>query len=121
MIVHELTHQLMFIDELCSPHYNYPLLFNMQNWPISSILNTYRPFDKVLHSAVVAMEILLLRHRYIGHAQDSAVHPPTEILKSQLEKTLVSMEYVLSRDRHILKARGLEIIDVLKNNLKSSF
>lgn len=121
MIVHELTHQLMFVDELCSPHYNYSLLFEKGSWPVSAILNTPRPFDKVLHSAVVAMELLLLRHRYTGHAWQSAVHPPTEVLKNQLTKTIVSMQDVLSRDKGILKPRGLEIIDILKSNLESFF
>jgi len=116
MIVHELTHQLMFIDELRRPHYDYALLLKENSWPTSAILKTRRPFDKALHSAVVAMEVLLLRNNYIGHPQEPAVHPPTRILQDQLLDTINSMDEILEKNQDILMSRGHEIIENLKLN-----
>lgn len=116
MLVHELTHQLLFLDELCHPYYEYPVLRDSKNWPVSAILKTRRPFDKVLHSAVVAVEILLLRCGFIGNPKDPAVHPPTEMLKRQLLFTIDSMKASLDNGRSILRERGKEVVQILEKN-----
>ncbi|MEG2039941.1 MAG: HEXXH motif-containing putative peptide modification protein [Hafnia sp.] len=117
IIVHELTHQLMFLDELCLPHYNYEMIADVENWPVSAVLNINRPFDKVLHSAVVAMEIILLRRDHIGDPDKPLIHPPTDVLKTQLINTVNSMEKVLNKKSDILRDRGREVVDVLINNM----
>jgi len=119
IMVHELTHQAMFIDELCGSHYHYGEMREKRNWPISAILKTSRPFDKVLHSAVVAAEIILLRERFIGHPTSPVIHPPTPALKKQLDATIMSMENVSRQAGGILTERGIHIIDIIKENMKS--
>jgi len=117
IMVHELTHQTMFIDELCESHYHYDEMLEKKNWPISAILKTNRPFDKVLHSAVVAMEILLFREKFIGHPLAPAIHPPTQVLKNQLNATIRSMEDISKKTKGILTERSANIIDILKENV----
>jgi hypothetical protein len=107
----------MFIDELCASRYHYDDMLNKDNWPVSAILKINRPFDKVLHSAVVAMEILLFREHVIGHPISPAIHPPTPALKRQLEATLSSMQEVTSRNKGILTERSTNIIQELNSSL----
>ncbi|CAH2810032.1 MAG: hypothetical protein CBARDCOR_6744 [uncultured Caballeronia sp.] len=61
MLVHELTHQTMFLDELRYAHFSYADVLDRSTWEKSTILNVARQLDKVLHSIIVAIEILLFR------------------------------------------------------------
>lgn len=49
----------MFLDELRYSHYAYARILDPSTYARSAILNIDRPLDKVLHSIVVAVEILL--------------------------------------------------------------
>ena len=95
MLLHEFTHHALFIDELRYSHYDYSVITNQSTWATSAILNTARPLDKVLHSVVVSMEILLLREHYLGHPTHPRVHPPTSILHPQLVNAIASIESVI--------------------------
>lgn len=55
MLIHELTHTLVFLDELIHAHFNYYTIGKEQYWALSSILKKTRPMDKVVHSIVVSM------------------------------------------------------------------
>lgn len=87
----------MFIDEIRYSHYNYGAIVDKSTWARSAILNVPRPLDKVLHSVVVATEILLLREQCLGHPIRPAVHPPTQIMVCQLLDALSSMEEILNK------------------------
>ncbi|MGE0528049.1 MAG: HEXXH motif-containing putative peptide modification protein, partial [Bdellovibrionales bacterium] len=65
IFIHELTHTLVFLDELNYGHFNYHYLTQAENWARSSILKRHRPMDKVLHSIIVASEILNARSRFL--------------------------------------------------------
>ncbi len=65
---------------------------------------------KVLHSLVVATEILLLRDRFLGHPQNPKLHPPSE---SVIEKTRNSVNSIcdMSRFEKLLTPRALMLIE----------
>lgn len=108
-VVHELTHQCMFIDEICHGHYDYELLMRKENWAQSAILNKLRPVDKVLHSVVVAVELLHFRER-IGHPASPRAHPPTTKLLRQTTVAVDSLQDIAQRIPTLMKPRAMEIL-----------
>lgn len=119
ILVHELTHHTLFSDEFRHGHYDYASLIDSSTWARSAILNTMRPLDKVLHSAVVSMEILILRERMLGHPVRPRVHPPTDLMIEQLNGAIDSIDEVLRKQGpdEILKPRAHEILDNIRNQL----
>lgn len=114
---HELTHTLMFLDELRFLHYReQEIMYHKENFSLSAILQAERPIDRVLHSIVVATEVLMLRSKnHINHSK-CHIHPSTASL---VESTLTSIDKLLlhkNRDR-ILTPRALEIVHTCQNNL----
>ncbi|PVY78463.1 hypothetical protein C7414_10612 [Cupriavidus alkaliphilus] len=119
MLVHELTHHEMFLDELRHAHYDYKAMLDKRTWARSAILHVPRPLDKVLHSAVVATEILLLREQILGHPIRPAIHPPTLKLMSYVGESLASMDAVLhskSLSSGIFLDRAFEIFESVKRS-----
>jgi hypothetical protein len=57
LLIHELTHTLLFLDEWTYQHYNYRKIADKGTWCYSSILQAKRPIDKVVHSIFVAGEL----------------------------------------------------------------
>ncbi|CAM4290021.1 HEXXH motif-containing putative peptide modification protein [Bordetella tumbae] len=96
-IVHELTHHAMFIDEYRYGHYDHRALMSPDSWAQSAILKIARPLDKVIHSIVVAAEIVMFREKFIGHPSAPLVHPPTPRILAQLVASLDSVEQVIDR------------------------
>ncbi|MDG4658580.1 HEXXH motif-containing putative peptide modification protein [Ectobacillus antri] len=61
-LVHELTHTLLFLDEQRYGHYSkVESLNDEKTWVPSAIRNELRPINGVVHSIIVAAEILNLR------------------------------------------------------------
>ncbi|SCU73312.1 conserved hypothetical protein [Cupriavidus necator] len=119
MLVHELTHHAMFLDELRHAHYDYKAMLDKRTWAQSAILHVSRPLDKVLHSAVVATEILLLREQILGHPVRPAIHPPTLKLMRYVGETLASVDAVLhskSLSSGIFLDRAFEILENVKRS-----
>lgn len=114
ILLHEFTHQTMFLDELRYGHYSYRIVADRSTWAKSAILNISRPLDKVLHSIVVAAEVLLFRERHIGQPAAPRVHPPTEIMLRQLEDSLSSAEATIHKYPEILKPRGTAIVSKVR-------
>lgn len=118
-LVHETTHNLVFLDELCFTHYSsYKEIAKQENFAWSAILNKPRPLDKVLHSIVVSAEVLSFRNDYVGHPQNPHLHPPTDIL---LKQTLRSIEYLEENShlRELLTSRGHTLLEGCAQLLKS--
>ncbi|MEX8134691.1 aKG-HExxH-type peptide beta-hydroxylase [Acinetobacter nosocomialis] len=115
-LIHELTHNCMFIDELVYGHYEYASILDKTTWANSAILKMPRPLDKVVHSIAVSIEIVLYRDLVIGHPKQTKIHPPTEIMLNQLDSSIESLESILLKhsDKIILQDRPLEIIDNIK-------
>lgn len=123
-LVHETTHNLVFLDELCFTHYSsYPDIAKKENFAWSAILNIPRPLDKVFHSILVSTEVLVFRELYIGHPEKPYLHPPTNILLSQ---ALSSLQYLhensylnplLTTRAHTLLKGCEEILSTIKEQI----
>ena len=91
--VHELTHNLVFLDELRYRHYtNYSSIIIEENYSPSAILARKRPLDKVFHSILVSTEVLLTRQSLLGHPETPRAHPPTQIMLDQCLYSIRSLE-----------------------------
>jgi hypothetical protein len=116
--VHEMTHNLVFLDEYRYHHYEgYAEMFLEENYAMSAILAKKRPLDKVFHSILVSTEVLLTRRDILGHPGSPILHPPTSIM---LEKTFESIDYVERNSTvySLLTSRGKELITTCKEHLK---
>jgi hypothetical protein len=106
-----MTHLSLFVDERLRRHYlDYATLHLPENFARSAVYGLQRPLDKVLHSIVVATEVLLFREYVTGHdSHTGAIHPATERL---LAGTLASIESTLDlqRRRPVLAPRGIELV-----------
>lgn len=74
--VHELVHTLLFIDEKCHVHYNdVKLLSDKNTWVRSAIRNEARPVNAVVHSIIVATEIVTMRVEWnLEHTNRDQLH-----------------------------------------------
>ncbi|MGK7250070.1 aKG-HExxH-type peptide beta-hydroxylase [Acinetobacter oleivorans] len=122
-LVHELTHHCMFIDEQRYGHYDYDTILNENNWAESAILKRPRPIDKVLHSIVVSLEIILFRDMVIGHPVKPKVHPPTDILVEQVKKSIASLWHTIrineEKDKIVLHERAKNILLNVENVIQA--
>lgn len=92
IVVHELTHQLLFIDERRYRHYqDYSAMLNKENYAYSTILNKARPLDKVVHSYFVGSNVLKFRSELFGKESTPKVHPSSDKIAISLGKTLQSL------------------------------
>lgn len=115
--IHELAHTIMFLDERRFRHYN--KLSNAllpENYAFSAVLNKPRPVDKVLHSLVVATEVLSFRNLRNANANQRRLHPPTDILKSQALNSIESLRKLYNKD--LFAPRAVELIDICEQRLK---
>ena len=81
LLIHEFTHNALFLDELRHGYYtDYKKLYD----PASYVNANYRgmpiklPFDRCLHSLIVSAEIILARDTYIGHQPRISQHLSSE-------------------------------------------
>lgn len=91
--VHELTHTLLFVDERNHVYYKQGVepLLDKDNWATSAILCRKRPLDKVIHSLVVATELVLFRLKH-GEPKHPKAHPGTPQMIEQIKDTRRSLE-----------------------------
>ncbi|HPI39494.1 MAG TPA: HEXXH motif-containing putative peptide modification protein [Pseudobdellovibrionaceae bacterium] len=102
VMVHELTHQLLFIDERRYRHYiNIEDLVKKESYAYSTILNRQRPLDKVTHSYFVALNVLKYRELNFKNGKP-IVHPESKKIENSLKETINSLNtyhYSLMSDR----------------------
>lgn len=92
MLIHELTHTLVFLDELNFEHFNYDNISKKEYWAVSSILKRQRPMDKVIHSILVSMEILFARKNYLPFKnEENLVHPNSVSLMKSVQASISSV------------------------------
>lgn len=118
-LVHETTHNLVFLDELCYQHYtDYTLLGDKNNFSWSAILNKLRPLDKVFHSIIVSTEVLLFRNQHLGHPIKPCLHPPSEIM---LQQTIQAISYLKERPdlRSLLSERAKFLLQLCEEKLNT--
>lgn len=116
MLIHELTHTLVFLDEMNFEHFDYPEMTTAKNWSMSSILKRPRPMDKVLHSIIVSTEILHARTHFLPNVDALSVHPANESLR---DSTLVAIESTLAHPNlhGICKPRAVELVESAKAHI----
>ena len=114
--VHELTHNLLFLDERRETHYPfYSELEKSENFALSAILKRGRPLDKVIHSLFVVYEVLSFRIRHFNPAAKTFLHPDTVMLFQGAEDTLQSLRKVKPQ---LLSEHLKNMILELEKNLK---
>ena len=119
--VHELTHTLMFLDELRFLHYkNQDAMRDGENFSLSAILQVERPLDRVLHSIVVATEVLLLRKRNLVNHSQCQIHPSTDHLVESTQRSIERLRSHPSR-HYILTSRAWDIVEMCRSSLSQNF
>ncbi len=117
--VHELTHTLMFLDELRFQHYvKVKALSEKESFAQSAILRRLRPLDKVIHALVVSTEVLSFRQKHKLKDQKLALHPPTEIMIDGALKSIKSIKSVASINKYVTQ-RYLDLVDQCEDKLLS--
>lgn len=92
MILHESTHNLIFISERITTLYSdYSVLSDPLNRPISAIRKVPRRLDLVVDSLIVAVEILHYRSRFGWHDWQPVLHPSSISLVQSARDTLLSI------------------------------
>lgn len=92
ILIHELTHTLVFIDELNHKHFIYQDIAKKYTWAQSAILDKNRPMDKVIHSIIVATEILYARKLLFSNTHKFNVHPESSLIKESLLASIKSVK-----------------------------
>lgn len=111
MFVHETTHQLVSLDEYRYEHYSNILELNkIDNYALSAIRKCKRPLNKVVHSIVVAYEILEYRNQLAEFNVTINVHPATKILIEQIKESIKSINCI-KHINELLMPRARSIID----------
>jgi hypothetical protein len=117
-MVHEMTHTMMFVDELCYKHYSsFEIMINPKNYATSSIVRKARPLDKVIHALVVANEVLSFRKKVTGNIVGCKLHPPDNLLIAGAMKSIGSLREMKNLSE-ICTPRSLELINICEKNLK---
>jgi hypothetical protein len=118
LYVHECTHLMMFVDQMRRRHYrDFEAIAKKENYCVSAIYEMDRPLDKVLHSLVVATELVLHREHVLGHHDDTSVHPSTEKL---VASSLVTARELLEQQarRQLLAPRGVWLVERCREHLE---
>lgn len=111
LLVHELTHHLLFVDEMAHAQFDYSKIVLKEYYAHSAILKQSRPLDKVVHSIVVATEILLWRMRTREPDDpDRVVHPSSRQLLDQATAAMQSV-YEVKNINEAIKPRIWEILE----------
>ena len=110
LFVHELTHHLIFIDELNVAQFDYGTIADKRYFSRSAILRKERPIDKVLHSVIVATELVASRRKFLIKGSGGTVHPSTAAIAAE---TIASCEAVLGMEDvdMVLHPRGRELVE----------
>ncbi len=117
LLVHELTHHLVFLDELRYLHYlDYDLILKPENYTKSAILSSRRPIDKVIHSIIVGVEVLCYRMNVAGVPAATRVHPPSPKLLKQLEEALYQIR-ALPNLNDLITARTHDLLRITEARL----
>ena len=119
-LVHEFTHQLMFIDEMRYGHYpSLSKLRDKDTFARSTILKEKRPLDKVIHSLVVAIEVLMFRLKFNISPEGSNVHPSNEKIIFSAKNTIEDLYVLVEKRPELFLPRFVEILNKCDEFIKS--
>lgn len=117
VLVHELIHQLIFIDSHIENHYTSRA---MEVYGVSAICGLSRPLPCVFDSLLVSLEILNLR-RYVyapkGIISRNQIHPSTATLLCNAFTTIESIKPYI-KSEHFISFRGKKILQAAIKYIK---
>ncbi len=121
IMVHESTHNLIFLDELVHTHYtDYDEVRKEENNAWSPSLLKPRPLDKVLHALTVDAEVLQFREQVMGHPkEEKPLHPRSSVMIERMKKSLSTIvgthrEKILTERSKMLLQKCVETVDTIR-------
>ena len=118
-LLHELTHQLLFLDSYRQEHFQDGDLVADRSWyALSALVGELRPFNFAFHNLIVAHEVLRYRSLSGGYPS-SQVHPPTTQLSELAKVALDSLSDVDSRNK-VLSRRGRTLLERVAQGIRRS-
>ena len=118
-LVHEFTHQALFLDEQVHTYFtDRNRLSNQETFVPSSIRRSKRRLDLSLHSLMVATEIVLLRSRLGFEKNQRHLHPSTRNLLSTSINTATAI-LDMDQSHGLLTKRSLFLTESCLNILES--
>lgn len=116
-LVHEFAHNLLFLDERAHRHYlDFDQIAQSSNWIKSTILLRNRPLDKVVHSVVVAYDVLCYRDRH-GVVEANNLHGSSNDLVAAMRQTIDELDDKPEVNQ-LLTPRSTWILREVANNLR---
>ena len=116
-LVHELAHNMLFIDERRFRHYvDFDDIAKPENYARSAVLMRNRPLDKVFHSLIVAHEVLAFRLEN-GEPDNPMVHPNTFEMLEAAFVTVDSIKDTISK-AELVTDRFIYLLDEVELSLK---
>ena len=92
LFIHELAHQLLFIDDFLYRDFDYERMSKHENFGLTAISLSPRPLDIVIHSILVAIELIRARQLYLGEPANPSVHPRSADIIKTLGTSIKSLE-----------------------------
>lgn len=109
IFIHEITHTLVFIDELNTKQFYYSEMIKEENYARSAILLYNRPMDKVVHSIIVGTEILMSRESFLQYSNKVQVHPNSKILAKNIILACESI-FALKNYEKVVTQRTIDLV-----------
>jgi hypothetical protein len=117
-MVHELTHNLIFLDDHRFGHVkNWDLAFDPAYWSLSAIRKDARPLHAVFHSIVVGFELLEYRKR--SQAPAPHLHANSQALSTSV-LSAANQLLAFNRAPEVLSPRALELVVECRDRLDGS-
>ena len=117
MMVHELNHTLMFVDEYARRNYRDLVEVSKKKYYLrSAILAKDRPLDKVVHGLVVSTEVLMSRIKNDMDPAKPHVHPPSKVM---LQKAFATARLLIASEivRGLCTDRAIDLIEICLERL----
>lgn len=117
-LVHELSHNMLFIDERRYQHYiDFDDIAVPENYARSAILMRPRPLDKVFHSLIVSHEVLSFRLEN-GEPSDPNVHPSSAVMYDAAMETIRTIKELLSK-KALVTSRFFDLMDKVESSFEA--
>ncbi|MCC7404417.1 MAG: hypothetical protein IT288_08460 [Bdellovibrionales bacterium] len=116
-LLHELTHQLLFLDDHLQLHFDdWEALLSPETMAQSAVLKIPRPFYLVFHSLIVAHEVLCYR-RAFGEPEAPWAHPPSPELLQAALAAAASLHQVNHQHR-LMTPRSQSLLELVRQSLE---
>jgi HEXXH motif-containing protein len=120
ILIHELAHTMLFIDEIIHPQFNNVNLKAMGKCCKSPILQQRRPLDKVVHGIVVATEIVLARNTVLATQEPdkSRAHPETRLMARNVIDCAWEV-LAINRQSEVITPHAQELVEACSTSCRN--